>query len=308
MFGWGIEGKYVKQRENQGTDVQSFEASDPQKNYTTVDYNPVVVACQDKAYEEYFGESKLDETTRREILDDSKDANVEYQKENLEKVRKRIKEFKAGPQGKKLWRKKYENFRESEVEASKLHHAQMMQAGIAGALNFATVDRATFCRDVLNLSQPNLVNLKIYQDCVFAVPQSSTPLSTMAAIEAYDGPVHVYVGISGQLDRNNRPLQYIAKKFYGGLKQAAEAQGWQHHYVMDVMDKDFYQRRFNMQYAERNMQMFFHDMKTTNQRINTHWSEIEPAPLKNENLAGVGDNELYIGMYICLLFGDIHEE
>jgi hypothetical protein len=75
-----------------------------------------------------------------------------------------------------------------------------------------------------------------------------------------------------------------------------------------VMDKNFHLRRFNMQYAERHMHMFFRDMKTKNQRINTHWVEIEPAPLKNENLAGVTDNELYIGMYICLLFGDIHEE
>jgi hypothetical protein len=64
-----------------------------------------------------------------------------------------------------------------------------MQAGITGALNFATVDRAKFCRDVLNMSQPDTINLKIYQDCVFTVPQSSTPLSTMAAIKAYNGPV-----------------------------------------------------------------------------------------------------------------------
>jgi hypothetical protein len=74
MFGWGIEGTYVQQFEKQGTYVQPFKASEGenQTNYTTVDYNPGVVACQDKAYKEYFGESKLDETTRREVLDDHK--------------------------------------------------------------------------------------------------------------------------------------------------------------------------------------------------------------------------------------------
>jgi hypothetical protein len=76
---------------------------------------------------------------------------------------------------------------------------------------------------------------------------------------------------------------------------------------MDVLDESFDSRRFNMGWAEHKMQYFFNEMAKKDQRIKVHWESIQAPPKKlGENQSNLPDSG-YIGMYICLKFGNIGE-
>lgn len=169
-------------------------------------------------------------------------------------------------------------------------------------LNYLNVrETTTFCTNVLSLAPLRQANIRIYEDCKFKVPGTEERLSPLAAIQTHarEGDIRCYVGISGAADRMNRPLQALANKYYGGSKLRALADGWQVHYLLDFLDPEFNNRRYNIAWAEHLLQVRMEN----HLNVVTTWNWIEPAPLFGENRSKI-PNHGAIGLYICLKFED----
>jgi hypothetical protein len=164
-------------------------------------------------------------------------------------------------------------------------------------LNVDAEDTNTFCNKVLSLGSFPHVNMRINDTATFHVPLKFRKLPPLQAIQAYRGRVKCYVGISAQIPRNARPLTQVAKYFYGGSKTRATEDGWQRHYLLDVLDADFDTRRYNGGWAERKLIIFMRTLPNV-EVVN---ESDEPEPIFGENRCNLPDNS-FIGLYLCLQF------
>jgi hypothetical protein len=275
MSGWGDDGNYV---------CPHITCKDGEEVWKSVAYQPIVVAAQENAYKDYV----LDEATRQENLDEMAKQDMERRKRDIEHHRRLMRLVSHGAQ------------------ARKTERLARQARGHADCWNIAAADRNMFCRIVLGLAKSHHPNVKIYGNCRFKIPGSPVRWTPLEAIEKYNGDIQVYVGISANERRNLRPLQQVAIDYYRGSKEKAIEDGWQVHYLMDVLDEEFKARRFNMAWAERKMQLFFKEMEKENGHVVVHWSFTEPVPKWKENRCSIADTG-FIGMYLCLKFGKMYE-
>ena len=191
--------------------------------------------------------------------------------------------------------RKYHQLREAEVESSRQYFTERMAQFGRKLLNVR--EHPTFCSEVLVCAPFQETNIRVFEDCRFEVPGSNERLPPLRAIEAHEGITLCYIGISGQHDRSERPLQYVANKLYNGYKTKARQDGWQCHYLFDLVDPNFDERRYNMAWAERHLQLFVKQRSD----VNVVWDYDEPAPIYGENRSGLPDHG-FIGLYVCLKF------
>jgi hypothetical protein len=197
------------------------------------------------------------------------------------------------------YNRRYHRLRAEDIAASQRHAAEQMRRHGPQFLNVGAQDGDAFCNKVLSLDLENLphANLKLYDTAKFHVPNTNQELPPLQAIKAYKGLVKCYVGVSAQLPRKARPLMQVAKYLYGGSKQLAIEDGWEWHYLLDVIDQDFEIRLYNAGWAERKLHLFMRTLPN----VRVVWRNDEPAPIFGENSCAIPDNG-FIGLYFCLQF------
>jgi len=110
--------------------------------------------------------------------------------------------------------------------------------------------------------------------------------------------VEAYAGITAQANRHQRPLTHIAKRYYGGSKERAIADGWQVQFVFDLVDPNFWMNRYNLGWGEHTSQKFLRD----HPKVIPKWGMLEPIPIYGENRSNLSHDTRYIGLYLCLRF------
>jgi hypothetical protein len=246
-------------------------------------FEPMVAQAFMEAYIEYFGDE----------VDEESWTNYVYEFSDEERARK-----SAG-----IWAAqsaRQQTARELAVEQSAhFMEEQARRFGHGVILPIVSIDRNNFCETVLQGRGFACDNIRVYGEPWVRLRGVDRLLSPWEACEQFHGPrIEVYDGITGAADRTQRPLVYVADKYYGRSKARAMADGWQVGFVYDCVDREFNVRRMNAGYGEHYMQRYMED----DPKFHTGWDNTEPIPVYGENRANINPDSGYIGFYLCIRF------
>ena len=199
----------------------------------------------------------------------------------------------------------YHDRREATVEQNRREYVQRTTVLGSEKKLIPTLDNelsiTQFCYKVMRLQDLGVVDVIINPDCKYIPAGGDAMLDgeyvPLAALRERAN-VRVYVGITGQADQTNRPGEYIAKKYYGGSKEAMEEDGWQTHWLLKFIDTVFDDRRYTVGWVERYLQLFCKEFDL----IVCEWGDdVEPEPIYGENRSNIGDHGEII-LYMCMKF------